>query len=370
MIQPRLRAPERRRPVARRGTLLAGVLAMALLASAAPPPTASATTTWSRNLWVPSAFVYQDPYFTACTAASTMFMLNVIAYRQAGGTGFTWTPSRVRNSPDPAVTTDMTSILAFERAHDTLRAGGLGSDAHGWRNALNAYGWSQDALTDPTSMVFEDRSYRTFSGAVRAAVKAIARRGMPVGVLGWAGGHAQVMTGYVVTGADPRVSDSFTVVSVYLSDPLRRNRIVNRRINLESLRSGALTYRFQAYRDTSSPYDDPLRDGTLAGAVRPASGPSEWYRRWVLVLPVRSGLAAPEPTPEPTPSATPEPTPEPMPTRRRSRAARPRLSRRRSRLAAPPEPTLEPAPTPEPPPTATPVATPDATPEPTPEPAP
>ena len=75
----------------------------------------------------------------------------------------------------------MTSILAFERANDTLRPGGLGSDAHGWRNALNAYGWSQDALTDPATMVFEDRSYRTFSGAVRAAVKAIARRGMPVG---------------------------------------------------------------------------------------------------------------------------------------------------------------------------------------------
>ena len=93
----------------------------------------------------------------------------------------------------------MTSILAFERANDTLRPGGLGSDAHGWRNALNAYGWGQDALTDPARMVFEDRGYRTFSGAVRAAVKAIARRGMPVGILGWAGGHAQVMTGYVVT---------------------------------------------------------------------------------------------------------------------------------------------------------------------------
>ncbi len=34
----------------------------------------------------------------------------------------------------------MTSILAFERSHDTLRSTSAGSDAHGWRNALNYYG--------------------------------------------------------------------------------------------------------------------------------------------------------------------------------------------------------------------------------------
>ena len=360
MVQPGLHAPGSRRSVTRRGPLLAGVLAMALLASAAPPPTVTATTTWSRNLWVPSAFVYQDPYFTACTAAATMFMLNVIAYRQTGGAGFTWTPTRVRNSADPANTSDMTSILAFERANDTLRPGGLGTDAHGWRNALNAYGWSQNTMTDPASMVFEDRSYRTFSGAVRAAVRAIARRGMPVGVLGWAGGHAQVMTGYVVTGADPRVSNNFTVVSVYLSDPLRRNRVVNRRVSWASLRSGSLTYRFQAYRDTSSPYDDPLKDGTMAGAIRPASGPSEWYRRWVLVLPVRSGPAGPEATPDVTPepslSAAPEPTTMPSPEPAPAAVPAPTVA---PTPVATPEPTLAPAPE------ATPERTPDVTPEPT-----
>ena len=160
------------------------------------------------------------------------------------------------------------------------------------------------------------------------------------------------MTGYVVTGADPRVSDSFTVVSVYLSDPLRRNRIVNWRINWASLRSGALKYRFQAYRDTSSPYDDPLKVGTLAGAVRPASGPSEWYRRWVLVLPVRNGLAAPEPTPSR------------RRTRRQNRRRRPRHpSRRRSRAIRTPDATpSRRTPTPEP--------TSEADAEPTPDPAP
>ena len=55
----------------------------ALFAQSATGP-ASAATTWTRNLYDWRAFVYQDPYATACTAASTMIMLNVIAYRAYG----------------------------------------------------------------------------------------------------------------------------------------------------------------------------------------------------------------------------------------------------------------------------------------------
>ena len=132
----------------------------------------------------------------------------------------------------------MVSILSFSRANDTLEAGARGTDPHGWRNALNAYGWGRDAMTDPAKRVYDDRAYRSFDGAVRAAVKAIARRSMPVGILGWAGGHAQVITGYVVTGADPGASDDFTVRYVYLSDPLASNGTVNRRLSVDKLRSG------------------------------------------------------------------------------------------------------------------------------------
>ena len=96
-----------------------------------------------------SAFLYQDPYYTACTAASTMFMLNTIAYRDTGGNGFAWTPYRVKsNKADTADYRDMTSILAFARRNDTLRSTSAGSDPHGWRNALNHYGWGRDAMTD------------------------------------------------------------------------------------------------------------------------------------------------------------------------------------------------------------------------------
>ena len=211
------------RPVTRRSTP-AWIAALVLALVTVVPIPVQAATTWSRNLYVASGFVYQDPYFTACTAASAMSMLNTIALRGTGGAGFGWTPYRVRNNTDPADLRDMTSILVFERANDTLRAVSAGSDAHGWRNALNFYGWGPTAMTDPARMVYEDRAYGSFGSAVKAAVKAIARYGMPVGMLGWAGGHAQVITGYVVAGANPAVSDAFSVQYVYLSDPLRSDR--------------------------------------------------------------------------------------------------------------------------------------------------
>ncbi len=305
------------------------------------PAGATATATWSRNLYVPSAFLYQDPYYTACTAASVMTMLNTIAYRGTGGNGFIWTPTRVKNSStDPR---DLTSILAFERANDTLRPTSAGSDAHGWRNALNAYGWGAAAMTDPAEQVYQDRAYRTMNGALKAAVRAIARRGMPVGILGWAGGHAQMMTGYVVTGEDPRVSNHFTVRYVYLSDPLRSDHSRNRRLSKRQLKRGPVRLRFQAYRETDSPYDDPMTAGSIRSAVAPSHGASEWYHRWVILLPVRSGLQAEEPAPTPTP--TPAPTLAPTPT---------------------PPPTATPAPTP--PPTPAPTPTPRVTPSPAPTP--
>ena len=61
-------------------------------------------------------------------------MLNLVAMRSVGGVGFRWTPTNSGAVRD--------SILAWERKHDTL-PGGYGSDPHGWRNALNFYGWGR-----------------------------------------------------------------------------------------------------------------------------------------------------------------------------------------------------------------------------------
>ena len=206
-IEDKMRDAElssRRRPFAR--VTASAVVALALVLVGLLPLSGhvAAATTHSRNLFVAKGFVYQDPYYTACTAAAVMHMLNTIAYRGTGGYGFRWKPYTVKKSSNPDQLRDMTSILAFERRNDTLRSSTSGSDAHGWRNALNYYGWGSSAMTNASIRPYEDRAYSTYRSAMKAAVRAIARLGMPVGVLAWAGGHAQVITGYVVTGADPR----------------------------------------------------------------------------------------------------------------------------------------------------------------------
>jgi hypothetical protein len=352
------------RPWRRRGRALAGLaLALSVAAAGSLPGAASAATTWSRNLFTSGALVFQDPYYTACTAAAVMTMLNTIAHRGTGGQGFSWTPSRVKSGVDDD--RDMVSILAFERANDTLRASSAGSDAHGWRNALNQFGWGPEAMTDPAKRVYDDRAYATLGGALRAAVRAIARREMPVGILAWAGGHAQVMTGYVVTGDDPRVSSDFTVTHVYLSDPLRKSDLVNRRLSVRQLREGALTYRFQRYRESDSPYDDRLTAGVIASAVHPDRGASEWYRRWVVILPIRSGLPTPDPDPDPTPTPEPTPTPDATPDLNPTPTPEPTPEAAAPEPAPTPTPTPTPASASTPTPTATPVDEPAVPPEPT-----
>jgi hypothetical protein len=285
-------------------------LVASLAWTAASPSASHATTTWSRNLFVSGAVVFQDPYPTACTAATAMTILNTIAYRHAGGADFKWTVYREKNSPNPAVVRDMTSILAFARAHDTLSIKGLGSDSHGWRNAINAYGWGSAAMQDPATRVYETLSYATFDAAVHAAVRAIARFGMPVGIAAMGGQHAQVLTGYIVDGADPATSDAFAVRFVYLTDPLKLQGHVNTRVSYATLKGGPFALRFAAYRETDSPGDDPYTAGWLRSSVAPSRGPSKWYRRWVIVAPIRMpGGSIPDPTPTPTPDPTPTATP-------------------------------------------------------------
>jgi hypothetical protein len=291
----RTRLAPSRRHRGRVVALVGPVLGLLIAMGGVLPDQALGATTYSRNLWVSSAFMYQDPYPTACTAASTMVMLNTIAYRGTGGGGFTWTPYRVKNSPDPSKLRDMMSILEFEHAHDTMDNDSSGSDPHGMRNALNYYGWGEEAMTDPSRMPYADRSYATFDGALKSAVMAIARRRMPVAILAWAGRHAQVMTGYVVVGENPRTSNRFTVRYVYLSDSLRRDAVVNRKLSYDAFRRGALVYRFRRYLEHDSALDDPYVTGTKASSVSPTQGASEWYGRWVIVMPLRNGLPPPPP---------------------------------------------------------------------------
>ena len=328
-------------------TLAAGLLLVVGLL----PPAANGATVWRSNLYRSAGFVYQDPYYTACTAAAVMIMLNFTDLAETGGDGFRWQLYRTQRNPDPRVTWDMTSILAFERSHDTLAAGRPGSDAHGWRNALNYYGWGPAALTDPAQRVYDDRAYSSFDAALKGAVTAIARYHLPVGLLAWGGGHAQVISGYVVTGEDPATSDAFEVNGLFVSDPLRSDGLVNRYINRLSLLQGSLRHRFMPYRKVDSPLDDPYSAGWRRSSVR--SRTSEWYGRWVLVQPIRSGLPAVTPPPDPSPSPTPPPDPTPDPT-----------------ASNDPSPTPDPSTAPTPSPTATSDSSAAATPDPTATPTP
>ena len=178
--------------------------------------------TWTLDLFDPRAERWQDPDYTACTAASTLSMLNTVSYSASAGRS----ASSANNGASRLVWKVTTSyarqesILAFERAHMTMLKKSKGTDAHGWRNALNYYGWGSIGAG-----VYVDAAYSSFEAAEKAAVAALAMYRKPVGILAAGGSHAEFITGYRVIGDDPSTgSNDFTVQGVYLTDPYSANR--------------------------------------------------------------------------------------------------------------------------------------------------
>ncbi|MEO8229690.1 MAG: PKD domain-containing protein [Chloroflexota bacterium] len=231
----------------------------------APPP----ARTYSANLYS-NMVRYQNPDLTACVGAATLIMLNQVATQGSQGDGFQWVPSTELSR--------QRSIIRWARAHDTLEPGPGGTDPNGWRNALNQYGW--DDYEDPATMTYQVFSFTSYTTALKSAVMALARYHKPVGILAWAGGHAQVLNGYSVFGQDPKSSGNFTVKYVYLTDPLKRDGLRNTRISFTNLMHGPLKYRLRKYTQRDSPYDDPYTAGFLAAH-------RGWYGRYVIVAPVR-----------------------------------------------------------------------------------
>jgi hypothetical protein len=232
----------------------------------------------SMNLFVAAGFRFQNPNWAACTATSVRTMLNWIAEHSVGGPGFKWQPTLAASVRD--------RILAWERVHDTL-AGGHGSDPHGWRNALNYYGWGAGTLVAGTR-VYDDFAFSTFADAMKATVRALAATGKPVGMLGWRGAHAMMITGYFGLVGNPfarnaagHYTNAFSVAGFYITDPLRESVVVNRPISFRALRvTTNYRLRFQPYFETDSRYDDPYTPGWRISRT-------EWYRRFVVILPVR-----------------------------------------------------------------------------------
>jgi hypothetical protein len=241
-------------------------------------PVPTTTTPASLNLFSADAFRFQDPNYAACTATSALVMLNTIAHNGTGGTGFKWVPRLGLATVE--------SILSWERTHDTLE-GGSGSDPHGWRNALNYYGWGSGALY-AGSRVYEDLSYSSYDRAMKNAVRQLIRTRKPVGILAWKGRHSQFITGYAGLKGNPfakdgsgRYANTFTVDAIYLSDPLKADGWVNARIGYADLGGTAnAKLRFAPYTETDSPYDDAYTSGFTRAR-------DEWLNRWVIIAPLR-----------------------------------------------------------------------------------
>jgi hypothetical protein len=232
----------------------------------------------SLNLYKSAGFRYQDPNYTACTATSVMDMLNFVSLGHHGGLDFRWSRSLSARKRD--------SILRWERGHHTM-VGGKGTDMHGWRNALNYYGWGSSTLS-AGSRVYDDFSFTSYASAMKAAVRAMVATRKPVAMAAWAGRHAVMITGYYGLEGDPFAKDgtgaytnAFTVGGFYLSDPLKSAGRRNVRVSYARLQySSDSTLRFRPYRETDSPYDDQYSPGSVASV-------NEWYGKYVLILPVR-----------------------------------------------------------------------------------
>jgi hypothetical protein len=155
------------------------------------------------------------------------------------------------------------------------------------RNALNHYGWG-DLTLAAGKRVYEDMAFGSFASAVRTAVRQMILTRKPVIVIGWAGKHAQMMTGYYGLVGDPfaKLADgtwanTFKVAGIYFSDPLRSDHMVNIRVSWETFRTSPnLKLRLRTYRETDSPYDDRYTPGIRVSGT-------EWYGHLVLVVPVR-----------------------------------------------------------------------------------
>ena len=262
---------------------LALAVSVAALGQWLAPQTAVAAATWRYDMYDGTAVRYQDPDYTACAATATQMMLNTIygtldkefilkpfslgdKFIRANSPVFSWRPSTLYETQE--------TVLGYERAHMTMLSSSAGTDPHGWRNGLNYFGWGSIY-----SGVYADQAFTSFDAAAKAVVHALAVYGKPAGILAWYGGHAQFVTGYTVTGADPRTGSlSFTLTGVYLTDPLKSQGMRDKLLTYKVWRYDAAKIAFKQYWQKDSPQVDPI-DGK--------AGTAEWYGRWVAILPVR-----------------------------------------------------------------------------------
>ncbi|WP_457946695.1 hypothetical protein ACTAQI_14140 [Pseudarthrobacter sp. alpha12b] len=156
----------------------------------APAPVA-APQPFALNLYREGDFVPQYT-FDWCVAASIQMAHNLIDDTGGG----TW-----------ADRTQQNELWEMARARS--------SDSF---NGANPFGWAQ-VLTESGMGPYRVVSIPDYGEALKAAARAIADTGRPVGLVMWSGRHAWVMSGFESLG-DPRQFPEFSVTGIRVLDPL------------------------------------------------------------------------------------------------------------------------------------------------------
>lgn len=181
-------------PPVRRASLAAAMALVLPILLTASAPRAQAATVFRYDLYTPWGYERQVDSRT-CTAAAIAMMANWITHRD--------------------LDLNQLAILRYEQRVDALDDRvQRGSDPLGWSIGATAV---MDFLRMPVTYGWV--AYDRKSTALRMAAWHVARYGKPVGLLVKHGRHAVVMTGFEAT-ADPRRTGTWSLVAIYVSDPL------------------------------------------------------------------------------------------------------------------------------------------------------
>jgi hypothetical protein len=177
----------------RSGGILAAIVAVLLLSTAGAAPARAEGNGFGIDVYFAAGYERQIDSRT-CTSAGVAMMMNFIARRD--------------------LNLGQLYILRYEQPRDALANNvQRGSDPLGWARAATYF---SSRTGRPTVYAWE--AFGSARSALKRAARQIALSGKPVGLLVSHGTHAMVMTGFTASD-DPAKSESFTLYSIWVSDP-------------------------------------------------------------------------------------------------------------------------------------------------------
>jgi len=199
-----------------------------------------------------------------CVPASVQMMLNFTYLNGTMPEGFEWklnTSNKMQSK-----------LGAWIRDHDELYSGGRGSDPDGFRNGLNKFSGVGN-FKKQNKMLYEVVPVDNREKAMKIIASSIKEHDKPVGLIGWNGKHAQVVTGY-------ELSENGKVKALLITSSLRSDHMINERVTRKQLKKGEWKKRLTFYTENDSPYDDPYTRGKRAAY-------KDWKNKIVLIVPTR-----------------------------------------------------------------------------------